>query len=54
MIEKPQVQLGCGFPRPTGYGEPVDERLGVNNRLRPEGSDDEITPQLSFLAVEWE
>jgi len=54
MVEEPQVQLGCGFPRPTGGGEPVNEWLGVNNRLRPESSDDKIAPQLSFLAVEWE
>ena len=54
MVEEPQVQLGCGFPRPTGRGEPVNERLGVNDRFRPESGDDELAPQLSFLAVEWE
>ena len=54
MIEEPQVQLGCRFPWPTGRGEPVDERLGVNNRFRPESSDHETAPQLGFLAVERE
>src|SRR5271157_3848622 len=54
MVEEPQVQLGCGFPRPTGRGEPVDERLGVNDRFCPESSDDELAPRLSFLAVERE
>ncbi len=54
MVEESQTQFGCRFPRPTGRDQPVDERLGVNNGLRPESRDGESAPQLSFVAFERE